>query len=56
MTAHLEDAANLLTQTQEQEKERRLRDHIATTKFAVQKNPHPAKVAPIKRDRRAARS
>lgn len=38
MTAHLTDAANLLTQIQEQEKERKLRDHIATTRFAVQRS------------------
>lgn len=37
MTAHLADAANLLTQIQEQEKEKKLRDHIATTPFAVQR-------------------
>jgi GntR family transcriptional repressor for pyruvate dehydrogenase complex len=37
MTAHLADAANLLTQIQEQEKEKKLRDHIATTQFAVQR-------------------
>ena len=38
MTAHLADAANLLSQIQEHEKEKKLRDHIATTRFAVQKN------------------
>jgi len=43
MTAHLTDAANLLTQIQEQDKERVLRDLIATTKFAVQRNPRGAK-------------
>jgi GntR family transcriptional regulator, transcriptional repressor for pyruvate dehydrogenase complex len=37
MTDHLADAAHLLRQTQEQEEERRLRDHIATTPFAVQR-------------------
>jgi GntR family transcriptional repressor for pyruvate dehydrogenase complex len=53
MTAHLEDAANLLTQTHEKEKERLLRDHIATTKFSVQKNSLHANVAPIKKGRRS---
>lgn len=42
MTAHLTDAMNLLTQIEKQEKDRRLRDHIATTKFAVQKNGRSA--------------
>jgi GntR family transcriptional repressor for pyruvate dehydrogenase complex len=37
MTAHLTDATNLLAQIQEKEKERKLRDHIATTPFAVQR-------------------
>lgn len=67
MTAHLTDAANLLTQIQEQEKERKLRDHIATTRFAVQRiqradttDAVPAIVGAVgtatKRGRRAARS
>ena len=55
MTAHLTDAANLLTQTQEKDKERILRNHIATTKFAVHKNPLAANVAPIKKVRRSVR-
>jgi GntR family transcriptional repressor for pyruvate dehydrogenase complex len=55
MTAHLKDAANLLMQTQEQEKERLLRDHMATTRFALQKNPRATKVGPIKQRRRAVR-
>jgi GntR family transcriptional repressor for pyruvate dehydrogenase complex len=57
MTAHLKDAANLLMQTQEQEKERLLRDHIATTRFALQKNPTTTtKAGPIKPRRRSVRS
>jgi GntR family transcriptional repressor for pyruvate dehydrogenase complex len=56
MTAHLKDAANLLLQTQEQEKERLLRDHMATTRFALQKNPRATKVGPIAQRRRAVRS
>jgi GntR family transcriptional repressor for pyruvate dehydrogenase complex len=56
MTAHLKDAANLLMQTQEQEKERLLRDHMATTRFTLQKNPRASKVGPIKKGRRTARS
>lgn len=54
MTAHLKDAANLLMQTQEQERERLLRDHIATTKFALQKNPRDSQVVPIRKIRRRA--
>jgi GntR family transcriptional repressor for pyruvate dehydrogenase complex len=53
MTAHLEDAANLLMQSGEQEKERVLRDHMATSKFAVQKKLRTATLAPIKRGRLA---
>ena len=56
MTAHLTDAANLLTHIQEQENERALRDHIATTRFAVQRSPGPTRVLPSKRDSPAARS
>jgi GntR family transcriptional repressor for pyruvate dehydrogenase complex len=56
MTAHLKDATHLLMQTQEQEKERLLRDHMATTRFALQKSPRATKVGPIKQRRRAARS
>jgi GntR family transcriptional repressor for pyruvate dehydrogenase complex len=51
MTAHLTDATNLLTQIQDKEKERTLRDHIATTKFAVQRNPRAAKPLSVKLDR-----
>lgn len=43
MTAHLKDAAELATQIQDQEKTRTLRDHIAKTKFALQKAPRAAK-------------
>lgn len=39
MRAHLTDATNLLTQIEEQEKERKLRDHIAATRFAVPRGP-----------------
>ena len=53
MTAHLQDAANLLTRTQEKEQERLLRDHVATTKFAVHKNRLAGNVAPIRRGRRS---
>jgi GntR family transcriptional repressor for pyruvate dehydrogenase complex len=56
MTAHLADAANLLTQIQEREKERTLRDHMATTKFAVQRTPRAAKVTPDKANQRSVRS
>ena len=55
MTAHLMDAANLLTQMQEQEKERTLRDHIATTRLAVQKTPRSTR-APLAKRPRGARS
>lgn len=37
MTAHLTDATNLLTQIQEQEKEKRLREHIAATQFSMRR-------------------
>ncbi len=53
MTDHLKDASNLMTQTREKEKERLLRDHIATTKFSVQKSSLNANVAPIKKKRRS---
>jgi GntR family transcriptional repressor for pyruvate dehydrogenase complex len=66
MTAHLTDAANLLAQIQEQEKERKLRDHIATARFAVRRTQRDATDAvptiagaaakTPKRARRAARS
>lgn len=55
MTAHLSDATNLLTQIQEQEKERKLREHIALTQFSMQKSARIATVTP-KPARRAARS
>lgn len=66
MTAHLTDAADLLAQIQEKEKERKLRDHIATTPFAVQRTQRSdtidavptsanAVAKAIKRGRRAAR-
>lgn len=37
MTAHLTDANNLLTQIQEQDKERTLRDHIANSMLSVKR-------------------
>jgi GntR family transcriptional repressor for pyruvate dehydrogenase complex len=52
MTEHLTDATHLLTQIQDKEKERTLRDHIATTKFEVQRNQRPAK-SPLMRPDRA---
>jgi GntR family transcriptional regulator, transcriptional repressor for pyruvate dehydrogenase complex len=48
MTEHLTDATNLLTQIQEQERERTLRDHITTTKFNVQKSPRTGKIIPAR--------
>lgn len=55
MTAHLTDATNLLTQIQEQEKERTLRNHMAATKFVVQRSLRGARAALDKSDRPAAR-
>jgi GntR family transcriptional repressor for pyruvate dehydrogenase complex len=55
MTAHLTDAANLLTQIQKQEKERTLRDHMAATKFVVQRIPRGARAALDKSDRPTSR-
>lgn len=51
MTAHLKDAANLLARTQEQEKERVLRDHIATTRAALQKGSRDNHAAPLRKTR-----
>ncbi|HTF66606.1 MAG TPA: FadR/GntR family transcriptional regulator, partial [Edaphobacter sp.] len=55
MTAHLTDATNLLTQIQEQDKERTLRNHMAATKFAVQRSLRGARAGLDKSDRPAAR-
>jgi GntR family transcriptional repressor for pyruvate dehydrogenase complex len=56
MTAHLTDAANLLMQIQEKEKERTLRDHMAAAKFVVQRVPRGARAALDKSDRPTTRS
>jgi GntR family transcriptional repressor for pyruvate dehydrogenase complex len=50
MTAHLTDANNLLTQIQEQDKERTLRDHIANSMLSVKRPAArlPRPVLPLK--------
>jgi GntR family transcriptional repressor for pyruvate dehydrogenase complex len=50
MTAHLSDANNLLTQIQEQDKERTLRDHIANSMLSVKRPAArlPRPVLPLK--------
>jgi GntR family transcriptional repressor for pyruvate dehydrogenase complex len=55
MMAHLTDAADLLTQVQEQEKERTLRDHLASTKISVHRTVSSSKVMPLKPNRRKSR-
>lgn len=56
MKAHLMDATKLLTQMQEKEKERTLRNHIATTKVPVQKNPRTRAATLAKRIPRGTQS
>jgi GntR family transcriptional repressor for pyruvate dehydrogenase complex len=52
MTEHLTDAANLLSQSREEERVRAMREHMALLKPAAARRLHPTRNSPLKRSAR----